>query len=155
MLNFLKKSNCSKIYSPVIGNSILLEDVNDPVFSEKMMGDGIAFQFEGDTIYSPCDGKIIMVAFTKHAIGIDMNGVEILIHVGLETVNLGGKGLKSLVKVNNKVKRGQPLIKIDRSIMKENEVDMTTMMIVTSQNSKISISNSGIVDLDSEVIKIL
>ena len=100
-----------------------------------MMGDGIAFIPESDTICAPCDGKVTMIANTLHAIGITAeNGAEILIHIGLDTVNLNGKGFTSLVNVGDKIKIGTPLVKIDMVFMKEHEMVLTTPMVVTNTN---------------------
>lgn len=118
------------------GSVISLSQVSDPVFSEKMMGEGVAFQFEGDTIYAPAAGKVVMIPESLHAIGLQAeNGAELLIHIGLETVNLGGKGFTPLVKEGDSVTQGQPLMKIDRSLMHESSIDLTTMLVVTNSNA--------------------
>lgn len=123
------------IYSPIVGNCISLEDVNDGVFSNLMLGNGVAFKFDGDIVCSPCFGEVIMVPKSKHAIGIKMkNGAEILLHVGLDTVELNGKGLKAYVRTGELVKPGDQLIKIDRKFMDENNVDLTTMLVITNSN---------------------
>lgn len=128
-----KKEIDMNIYAPVNGTCIPLDQVKDKVFASKMMGDGVGFQYEGDTVYAPMDGKIMMVANTKHAVGMmGDNGVEVLIHVGLDTVNLNGQGLEVLVKQNQSVKKGTAMIKIDRGFMKEKEIDLTTPMVITN-----------------------
>lgn len=135
MFKIFKKKEPLILYAPVTGTSIALENVPDPVFAEKMMGDGIAFIPESDTICAPCDGKVTMIANTLHAIGITAeNGAEILIHIGLDTVNLNGKGFTSLVNVGDKIKIGTPLVKIDMVFMKEHEMVLTTPMVVTNTN---------------------
>lgn len=135
MFKIFKKKEPIILYAPVTGTSIALENVPDPVFAEKMMGDGIAFIPESDTICAPCDGKVTMIANTLHAIGITAeNGAEILIHIGLDTVNLNGKGFTSLVNVGDKIKLGTPLVKIDMAFMKEHEMVLTTPMVVTNTN---------------------
>ncbi len=133
MFKLFKDKNM--IYSPVRGNCISLTDVGDGVFSNKILGDGVAFRFDGDFVNSPCFGKVIMIAPTKHAVGIQMdNGAEILIHVGLDTVELGGKGLKVLVRNGESLRPGDQLVEIDRTIMTENNIDLTTMLIITNTN---------------------
>ena len=135
MFKIFKKKEPLILYAPVTGTSIALENVPDPVFAEKMMGDGIAFIPESDTICAPCDGKVTMIANTLHAIGITAeNGAEILIHIGLDTVNLNGKGFTSLVNVGDKIKLGTQLVKIDMAFMKEHEMVLTTPMVVTNTN---------------------
>ena len=76
MLNFFKKKNDPEaIYSPVNGQCILLENVPDQMFAQKLMGEGAGFTFEEDTVYAPCDGEIMMIAHTKHAIGIKSKNI--------------------------------------------------------------------------------
>ena len=156
MFNFFKKKNDNKkLVAYAKGKFIPITDVPDPIFSEKMMGDGVAILVKGDTIYAPCDGTIILVANTLHAVGISSaTGVEILIHIGFDTVNLNGKGFTKLINQGDKVKKGTPLIKIDRKIMEEEKIDLTTPMVVTnSADYNISIINEEKdVTTDEEVI---
>ena len=133
MFQIFKKKEPVELYAPVTGTSVALENVPDQVFAQKMMGDGIAFMPETDTICAPCNGKITMVAHTLHAVGITAdNGAEILIHIGLDTVSLNGKGFTALVNVGDKVKKGTPLIQIDMAFMKEQQMVLTTPMVVTN-----------------------
>ncbi len=132
LFNF-KKNNI--IYAPFNCECLPLEDVNDGVFSAGMLGKGIAFRFDDEFVNSPCLGDIIMVANTKHAIGIRMkNGAEILIHVGLDTVELNGHGLRTFVKKGDIVRPGDQLIMVDKEYMKENNIDLTTMLVITNSN---------------------
>lgn len=122
-----------QIFAPVKGEMLSLEQVPDPVFSEKMMGDGVAIMPEDGGIYSPVEGKVILIADTKHAIGIRANdGTEILIHIGLETVSLQGEGFKTLVEMGDSVSIGQPLIEVDWNYVKENAASMITPIIITN-----------------------
>lgn len=87
------------LLAPLNGTIIPLEEVPDPVFSQKMMGEGVAIQPTGGHVYAPFSGEIIMITPTKHAIAIrSKSGVEVLIHIGLETVSLKGEGFKLAVK---------------------------------------------------------
>lgn len=117
---FLKKSKQEVLFAHVTGQVIALEDVPDPVFNQKMMGEGIAIKPETGTIVAPIDGKIIQLAETKHAFGIrtDM-GQEILVHIGLETVSLNGEGFNVLVSVGDKVKVGDPIVEADLILLKK------------------------------------
>lgn len=155
MFEIFKKKRISKIFSPVIGESMTLENVLDKVFSSKMIGDGIAFNFTGDAIYAPCNAEVVMVPKTKHAIGLNANGIELLIHIGLETVNLNGKGFTTYVVLGDTVKRGDLLLKIDREVMKEAKIDLTSVMIIISTDTKLIISEPSNIDLDSVVIRIV
>ncbi len=122
-----------QLVAPVDGKCIDITEVPDETFAGKVLGDGVAFVFDGDTVFAPCAGEITMVAETNHAAAIVSDGgMEILIHVGIDTVNLQGKGLEALVKVGDKVKIGTPLIKADRAFMKEQGVNLVTPLILTN-----------------------
>ena len=116
MFNFLKKkAQQEELVAVVDGELIPIEEVSDPVFSQKMMGDGFGIKSTGNTIYACADATITMLFPSNHAIGLTLdNGMEILIHVGIDTVNENGKGFTCLVEANQKVKSGEPLLKIDR-----------------------------------------
>ena len=132
---FKKKVIDNQCYAPVNGECISLDDVADQVFSSRMMGDGVAFRFNDDVVCAPCDGEIIMIANTNHAFGLRAeNGAEILVHIGLDTVNLNGKGLKALVTQNQRVKKGMHVIQLDRPYLEAENVDLTTPMIITNGN---------------------
>lgn len=154
MFEFLKKKKIYELYSPVIGKSIRLDEVKDKVFSSKMMGDGLAFKLEKNIIYSPCDAKVKLIPNTKHAIGLEANGLDILIHIGLDTVNLNGEGFKQLVRVGDAIKKGDPLLTIDIELMKQKNIDLITPMIITSKEHKLSIAEPSNVNLNSVVIKL-
>ncbi len=152
---FKKTDDTCKLFAPVNGKTIALENVPDKVFASKMMGEGMGFEYEGNTIYAPCDGKITLVANTLHAIGITSeNGAEILIHIGLDTVNLNGNGFKKLINQGDKVKKGTPLIEIDRQFMKEQNINLITPMVVTNAaNYEINVIDEGKdVTIEEEVI---
>lgn len=132
--NFFKKEDsASSIYAPINGELIPLEQVPDPVFSQKMMGEGIAIIPEDGVICAPVNGKVILIAGTKHAIGIRAeNGAEILIHVGLETVALEGEGFNVLVAEGDKISMGQELIEVDWSYVKAHAKSTVTPIVVTN-----------------------
>ncbi|MNO66366.1 PTS system glucoside-specific EIICBA component [compost metagenome] len=132
MFKFFKKTNLSElIKAPISGKCIPLEEVKDEVFSSKMIGDGIAIDSTGDIVYAPADGTIATIVSSKHAVGMQLNnGVEILIHVGLETVELKGEGFTLLVNVNDKVKEGTPLIRIDRTFIESKGMSLVTPVII-------------------------
>ena len=125
-----------ELLSCVKGEMIPLEDVKDPVFSSKTMGDGIAIIPEQGVITSPVDGSIEVAFPTGHAVGIKAdNNLELLIHVGINTVELNGEHFKMLVKQGDKVKKGQELIKFDIDAIKAKGYDTTTMLLVTNNES--------------------
>ena len=123
--------------APADGEMIDISTVNDPVFAGGMMGEGVAFRLNSDVIGAPCNGKIVMIAKTGHAVGVERaDGVQVLIHIGIDTVKENGNGFKVLVKDGDTVKAGQPLIEADRQTLAAKGYDMTTMMIVTEANGK-------------------
>lgn len=118
------------------GKMIPLEEVKDEAFAQKMMGDGVAFELSEDVVLSPCNGTMDAVFPTGHAYGISMNdGVELLIHVGINTVQGNGNGFTVLVKQGQTVRAGDPLVKLDMKKLKA-QYDMTTMLIITEANDK-------------------
>lgn len=135
MFNFLKKKTVTEVEIKAIadGKVIPIEKVPDNMFAQKLLGDGVGFVFDEDRIFAPCNCEITMVADTLHAFGLKAeNGAEFLLHVGLDTVNLNGKGLCTKVKAGNKVKAGQVLLEIDRTFMDENHVELSTPLILTN-----------------------
>ena len=142
MFHFFKKSSepekC-EIVAPADGTMFAIEDVKDAVFSQKVLGDGVAFRHEGDsaTICAPADGTLSAVLPTGHAFGITMeNGVELLIHIGIDTVSAKGDGFQLLGKAQgDKVKAGEPVIQADLKKLRE-KFDMSTMLILSDDNGK-------------------
>ena len=125
------------IYAPGTGHIIPLSEVPDKVFSEKMMGDGIGFVPEKGEIVAPFDGTVKTIFPTKHAIGLESDtGIEVLIHIGIDTVKLNGEGFESLVDVNEPVTQGQPLMKINLAYLKEHAPSVVTPVIITNQGDK-------------------
>ena len=97
------------------GRCIPLEEVNDPVFSGKALGDGIAIVPEDCVIAAPCDGTVSMLAETLHAFGMTRDdGLELMVHIGIDTVALKGEGFEALVSQGDQVKKGEPLIRLWR-----------------------------------------
>ncbi|MGV3050813.1 sucrose-specific PTS transporter subunit IIBC [Streptococcus hyovaginalis] len=121
------------IVSPLNGEVVALSDVNDPVFSSGAMGNGIAVKPSDNTVYSPVDGTIQIAFETGHAYGIKSNdGAEILIHIGIDTVSMDGKGFNQKVTANQTVKKGDVLGTFDLNEIAAAGLDSTTMIIVTN-----------------------
>lgn len=121
------------IYSPVDGQIVELEKVNDPVFSSGAMGKGIAVKPSGNTVVSPVDGLVQIAFETGHAYGLkSKDDVEVLIHIGIDTVSLDGKGFKQKVAANQEVKKGDVLGTFDSAVIKDAGLDDTIMVIVTN-----------------------
>lgn len=144
------------IYAPGTGHIIPLSEVPDKVFSEKMMGDGIGFVPEKGEIVAPFDGTVKTIFPTKHAIGLESDtGIEVLIHIGIDTVKLNGEGFESLVNVNEPVTQGQPLMKINLAYLKEHAPSVVTPVIITNQGDKtLTFDNVDSVDSGKRIMKI-
>ncbi len=143
---FKKKANNEELAAVADGKCIPMEQVNDPAFSSKALGDGVAIIPEGNVIVAPCDGTLSLVADTKHAFGMTReDGLEIMVHVGIDTVALKGEGFKTFVEAGADVKKGQPIIEFQPEVMKEKDIDMTTMLILLNyQDYNIKAIHHGI-----------
>ena len=136
-----EKANTFKLVAPVAGKSLPLSETPDPVFAQKMAGDGLAMEPTGDVVVAPADGELTLVFNTKHAFAITLeNGVELLVHIGIETVSLNGEGFEQLVEQGTKVKAGDPIIKIDREFIKSKGLPLTTPVLITNPDILKSIS---------------
>ncbi|EGQ4183158.1 PTS glucose transporter subunit IICBA [Staphylococcus pseudintermedius] len=121
------------IVAPCDGEVIPLSEVPDQVFSGGMMGDGVGFIPRQSEIVAPFHGKVKALFPTKHAIGIEStDGVELLIHIGIDTVKLNGEGFESFVKVGDEVAEGQLLMKVDLEYLQQHAPSIVTPMIVTN-----------------------
>lgn len=121
--------------SPITGKIVPLEEVPDPVFAQKMMGDGIAIEPTAGEVVSPINGKVIQVFPTKHAIGLKAdNGLEVLLHVGLETVGLNGEGFLCHVEGGSKVGVGDLLLTVDLGIIQSKAKSTITPIILTNSD---------------------
>ncbi|MBQ7476011.1 MAG: PTS system trehalose-specific EIIBC component [Selenomonadaceae bacterium] len=127
------------------GEVISLKEIGDGVFSEKMVGDGLAIKPANETVCAPVSGKVtVLMEDSKHAVGMTLsNGVEILIHVGIDTVSMGGDGFSYLVKVGDVVKVGTPLLKFSKAKIKAAGHPDTAVFVVTNPNGVDFKFNSG------------
>jgi len=138
MFNFLKKRDDTlMLYRPVEGKVIDITEVQDNMFSDKLMGDGVAIEPDGNSIVSPCDGKVLLVPKTLHAVAIEAsNGAEVLVHIGIDTVELKGQGFTSYVSQGDVVKRGDKLISFDREYIEKEGKPLTTPVVITNAEEK-------------------
>lgn len=138
MIGLFKKNkdNSLMVISPIKGKIIDISEVPDVVFSEKMLGDGVAiYPIEG-IVMSPVAGEVIHVMDTKHAIGLkSANGVEILIHVGIDTVDMKGEGFEVHVSEGDKVKLGDILLTFNLDKVKEKAKSTITPIVITNMDS--------------------
>lgn len=145
------------IYSPIKGKSVSIKEVNDPTFSEEIIGKGIAIIPKEGKVYSPVDGKILTVFSTKHAIGIvNDNGVELLIHVGIDTVKLEGQYFDLKVSSGQEVHKGDLLLEFDIDAIKEAGYDIITPVVVTnlSETQNINVLINQDVDIHDVVLRV-
>ncbi|WP_257148455.1 PTS glucose transporter subunit IIA [Bacillus sp. AFS073361] len=128
---------------PIEGDIIPITEVPDQVFSQKMMGDGFAIVPTKGSVVSPVDGEVMNVFPTKHAIGIkSKQGYEILIHVGMDTVNLKGEGFTVLIKEGEKITKGQEILKFDLDFIKKSAPSTITPIIFTNL-TKLNVIKQG------------
>ncbi|MCY8234164.1 N-acetylglucosamine-specific PTS transporter subunit IIBC [Priestia endophytica] len=131
---------------PFEGTVKPLSEVEDEVFSSKMMGDGFAIEPVSNTLVSPIEGEVMSIFPTKHAIGLKTNnGLEILIHVGIDTVKLNGEGFKALVQEGQHITKETPLLEIDLEYVKKHAPSITTPIIFTnlSEGKEVKLNKSG------------
>lgn len=120
------------------GKVITLKELNDGVFSEGVVGEGLAVIPEGDMVYAPCEATVSLVmADTKHAVGLKLdNGVELILHVGIDTVNMKGEGFEYFVEKGQRIRPGEKLIKFDKEKIKEAGHKDEVVCVITSPNAK-------------------
>lgn len=144
MFSFLKKKQ-NELKSPVPGELISLEKVTDPVFSGGIMGPGFAIIPESDELYSPTIGKVKSIFPTKHAIGIEsQDGREILVHLGIDTVELNGQGFTLFVKEGDQLDYQTKLVKIDREYLKTQGKEDTVIILFPEEKQKLGVKEKSI-----------
>lgn len=139
--------------SPLAGKSVPLSEVNDPTFAQEILGKGGAILPAEGKLYAPADGKIITVMDTKHAIGMTSNdGAEILMHVGIDTVQLNGKHFEAKVQNGDSVKKGQLLLEFDVEGIQKEGYDVITSIIIsnTPNYSAVTLKKTGDVSVGEE-----
>ena len=122
------------VLQPVKGAVIPREAIPDETFASGMLGDGVGIVPEDELVVAPFDGDVSSVAESRHAVGIESNGMELLIHVGVDTVNMKGSGFTCLVKEGDAVKAGQPLIRFDRAKIKAAGYSDTVAVLLTNSD---------------------
>ncbi|AUI67037.1 MULTISPECIES: PTS glucose transporter subunit IIA [Glaesserella] len=138
-----------KIYAPLSGEIVNIEDVPDVVFSEKIVGDGIAIRPTGDTIVSPVNGTIGKIFETNHAFSIESDeGIELFVHFGIDTVELKGEGFTRLAEEGQKVKVGEPVIKFDLALLEAKAKSVLTPVVISNMDDITNLQK-----LSGEVVK--
>ena len=149
MFGFLKRK-VRGVYAPVDGQVVTLESVDDEVFSQKLVGDGVAVIPMSNIFTAPIDGVVTKIFTTNHAYSIKSNqDLEVMVHIGLETVALEGKGFTRIANEGDEVKAGDSIIEVDLAYIKEYAKDIITPIIildesdVTQIDKKLNIVKSG------------
>ncbi|MCB2342637.1 sucrose-specific PTS transporter subunit IIBC [Clostridium estertheticum] len=136
LCNEEKANTVSNLVSPVSGNVILLKDVPDKTFSDELLGKGIGVDPEDGIVVSPVDGTVVCLFETKHAIAIKTSdGMEILIHIGIDTVKMNGEGFKSFINSGDVIKKGQKLMEFDLDLVKEKAKSPIVLLVITNSDS--------------------
>lgn len=130
-----------ELHAPVSGSVIEITEVNDPVFSQKMMGEGFAVKPTDGKINAPIDGRVKSIFPTLHAIALEMkDGQELLLHIGIDTVELNGEGFQSRLVEGQTVKIGDPLVQVDLAFLAEKgKEDVIIIVFPELKNQQLSV----------------
>ena len=132
---FLRQKG-EEILAPLSGKVISISDVNSPIFSGKVVGDGVAIFPTDNVALAPISGVVSFVGAQKHTYGITAyDGTEVLIHLGIGTVSLDGEGFESLVKAGEQITAGTPICKVDFDLIKSKQLDITCPVVITSSSN--------------------
>lgn len=144
-----------QVNCPIEGKVCPLEYCPDEVFSKGMTGEGVVIFPTGNQVVAPIDAKVNFIFPAKHAIVLKGNGIEFLIHVGLDTNILEGKGFKVFVEANQSVKQGDVLLEFDSAVLNENHcIDATPFVFTNLNRRNIVVNKYGMVDLNEPFIEI-
>ena len=146
----------NELYAPMKGEVLDVSKSADPAFASKAMGEGVAINPSEGVIYAPADGTISLIFPTKHAMGITLNsGVELLIHAGIDTVKMEGKGFETFVETGVKVKKGDKLLSFDMDLVKEKGYKTQTMFLVADAKGKeVEVIEATNADNDTKIMKL-
>ena len=146
----------NELYAPMKGEVLDVSKSADPAFASKAMGEGVAINPSEGVIYAPADGTISLIFPTKHAMGITLNsGIELLIHAGIDTVKMEGKGFETFVEAGAKVKKGDKLLSFDMDLVKEKGYQTQTMFLVADAKGKeVEVIEATNADNDTKIMKL-
>ena len=132
------------IKAPLTGQIVPIEEVPDPVFADKVVGDGIAINPTGSVMVAPCDGEIGKIFETNHAFSMETpTGVELFVHFGIDTVELKGEGFKRIASEGQQVKAGDPVIEVDLEFLKAKAKSVITPVVISNMDDVASLEKSS------------
>ncbi len=146
------------IHAPLAGRAVPLSEVPDPIFAAEKLGPGIAIEPSGNTVVAPADGTVLLVQKTGHAVALRLeSGVELLIHIGLDTVQLEGQGFEVHVERKQQVKAGDTLITFDPEFIRSKNLPLITPVVVSNANKFASVEGhpADAVDSGSSIITVI
>lgn len=156
LFSWFKSKKRDQVYSPAAGTLASLETLNDGVFSEKMLGDGFVVTNTNGMVYAPVSGKLVTLFPTQHAYGIETkSGLNILVHIGIDTVNLKGEGFTTNLVQGQMVHQGDLLAKVDLDVLAKANLNPSIVVVITkeSQLQPGSIRTEGQVTLQDVIIE--
>jgi glucose-specific phosphotransferase system IIA component len=148
----------SVVYAPAEGTAIPLEQFPDALFSGGDLGPGCGIEPTGDTVYAPFSGEVTQVIDSLHAVGVTSeSGIELLIHIGVDTVAMNGKGFRSFVRTGDKIVRGQKMIAFDRSaIKKAGYLDTIAVIVTNGEDYKgVNLLSTGSVSVGADLLRVV
>ncbi|QLI83087.1 PTS glucose transporter subunit IIA [Chitinibacter fontanus] len=133
------------LLSPLTGEVVALEDVPDAAFATKAVGDGVAILPTGKLVVAPCDGQLVKIFNTNHAFAlVNDAGVELIVHIGIETVKLGGQGFTRLAEQGSFVKAGQPVLELDLEFLGANAKSVISPVVLTNADDFAPVANLAV-----------
>lgn len=155
MFNFFNQKKDLILVAPIKGRIIDIADVPDEAFSQGMVGDGVAIEVLDNVVVAPCDGEVVFIPKSLHAIALQTpGGIEILIHVGLDTVELAGKGFTALVKIGDKVKTGDALLTFDPSYIQSQGKSLLSPVVLTNMAQRVGKVNKYYAASDGMIMRV-
>lgn len=152
----MDKFDCNVFYSPVEGEVLDIEDCVDPIFAQSIVGAGVLLMPTGSKVYAPCAGEVIIVANGKHSITIkNPDGYQVLIHIGIDTVEMEGQGFTSYKKVGDVVEAGDLLLEFDLDRIKDSGRNIQSPLVITNPSiKKLDFVRKGKVSVGDVIFKL-
>jgi len=161
LFDMFKKKDAAPSFPVVLaadaaGAFVKMEDIPDEVFAQGILGPGCGIEPTGDTVFAPFDGRVVSVASTLHAIGLESDeGIELLIHIGMDTITLRGSGFTLLVQEGQTVRAGTPLLRVDLDVIRAAGLSTESAVIVTNADDlpALHLTAGGIVSTGTPLFK--